>query len=155
MIYLWLSFCRHDIKQSRQIKGEWFAGPLEEGKPLLIPICSDLGSFPFVESHEIFYSRPGSLFNIVLVLAGDGILKFHGPHSGGWAGILHPISTLLLSPELCWMRGKNKVSRRNIRIQLLSCCQLSSKCSIKLKILKPTPPNHTIPEKFNSAGIRR
>ena len=47
----------HDIKEDRSKKN----GPLEEEShfTLLIPICSDLDSFPFVESHEIFYSRPG------------------------------------------------------------------------------------------------
>ena len=66
----------HDIKEDRSKKN----GPLEEEShfTLLIPICSDLDSFPFVESHEIFYSQHSSLLNIVLVLSGDGILKFHG-----------------------------------------------------------------------------
>ena len=87
---------------------------------LMIPICSDLDSFPFVESHEIFYSQPSSLLNIVLVLSGDGILKFHGPHSGEWGGILHPTSNInfVTFTRALLMRGKNKISRRNIRIQM-------------------------------------
>ena len=63
----------------RRMMGNYF--------PLFFPICSNLDSFPFVESHKIFYSQPGSLLTIVLVLAGDRILKFHGrhgPHPGLW-----------------------------------------------------------------------
>ena len=56
--------------------------------------------------------------------------------------IQHPISTLLLSPELCGMRGKNKVSRRNIRIQLLSII-LEMLHQIKISETYTSEPHHS------------
>ena len=50
--------------------------------------------FPLLKAMKYFIPDLGSLLNIVLVLAGDGILKFHGPHSGEWGGILHPTSNI-------------------------------------------------------------
>ena len=76
--------------------------------------------FPLLKAMKYFIPDLGSLLNIVLVLAGDGILKFHGPHSGEWGGILHPTSNInfVTFTRALLMRGKNKVSRRNIRIQM-------------------------------------